>query len=213
MAARRDILRALGRTGEIDVSEPEHQAFHADDQSCEAEDPLDPLIGDDRQQAARSPQTRGRAPGPRGARGGAHALGRLVRPLLRRGATRAAVSIALLLGTVVCAHADGGSRSLEVRASAYNSLPQQTDGDPTLTAWGDRLVPGMKAIAVSRDLLELGLSHGVEVEIDGLPGRYVVRDKMAKRWTGKIDIYMGEDVGAARRWGVRTVTIRWQPRD
>ena len=39
---------------------------------------------------------------------------------------------------------------------------------------------------------------------------YVVRDKMAKRWKKKIDIYMGNDVDAARKWGVRPVTIRWQ---
>jgi 3D (Asp-Asp-Asp) domain-containing protein len=99
--------------------------------------------------------------------------------------------------------------SLEVTATAFNSHPSQTDGDPNITAWGDRLEPGMKVIAVSRDLIALGLGHGTEVRIDGLPGRYVVRDKMAKRWKQKIDIYMGNDVDAARRWGRRTVTIRW----
>ncbi len=102
-------------------------------------------------------------------------------------------------------------RTLEVTATAYNSLPGQTHGDPTLTAWGDRLEPGMKSIAVSRDLIELGLGHGVEVEIGGLPGVYTVRDKMARRWRRKIDIYMGEDVEAARRWGRRQVEIRWSP--
>ncbi|MDJ0850711.1 MAG: hypothetical protein QNK04_20240 [Myxococcota bacterium] len=100
-------------------------------------------------------------------------------------------------------------RTLTVTATAYNSLPGQTHGDPQITAWGDRLEPGMKAIAVSRDLIGLGLSHGVEVEISGMPGVYVVRDKMAKRWRRKIDIYMGEDVEAARRWGRRQVEIRW----
>jgi hypothetical protein len=43
--------------------------------------------------------------------------------------------------------------SLRVTATAYNSLPGQTDNTPDLAAWGDRLRPGMKAIAVSRDLL------------------------------------------------------------
>jgi len=102
------------------------------------------------------------------------------------------------------------SHELEVTASAYNSVRAQTNDDPTLTAWGDRLRPGMKAIAVSRDLITLGLGHGVEVEIVGLPGRYVVRDKMARRWSRKIDIYMGEDIQAAREWGKRKVTIRWR---
>ncbi len=98
---------------------------------------------------------------------------------------------------------------LEVTATAYNSLPAQTEGDPCVTAWGDRLEPGDKVIAVSRDLIPLGLTHGVEVEILGLPGTYRVLDKMNRRWKMKIDIYMGNDLKAAREWGRRRVTIRW----
>ena len=98
---------------------------------------------------------------------------------------------------------------LTVTATAYNSLPGQTQGDPTLTAWGIRLVPGMQAIAVSRDLIRLGLTKGVEVRIDGLPGTYIVVDKMNKRWTRRIDIYMDTNVKAAKEWGRREVTIRW----
>ena len=128
-----------------------------------------------------------------------------------RGSSRRALPLLLLLaGAAVPAAADSvDEQSLEVTATAYNSVPTQTDGEPDITAWGDRLEPGMKAIAVSRDLIALGLGHGTEVRIDGLPGLFVVRDKMAKRWRRKIDIYMGEDVPAARRWGRRTVIIRW----
>ncbi len=115
----------------------------------------------------------------------------------------------LLAGLLVTCVASAGERSLEVTATAYNSVAGQTSAQPDLTAWGDRLEPGMKAIAVSRDLIELGLTHGVEVGIEGLPGKYVVRDKMAKRWSRKIDIYMGEDVQRALRWGRRKVTIHW----
>ncbi len=68
----------------------------------------------------------------------------------------------------------------------------------------------MQAIAVSRDLLALGLDAGTRVRIDGLPGQYIVRDKMARRWEKRIDIYMGEDIEAAREWGVREVTIHWR---
>jgi len=100
-------------------------------------------------------------------------------------------------------------RSLVVTATAYNSLPGQTSGTPSIAAWGDRLEPGMKAIAVSRDLLKQGLVHGTRVQIEGLPGEYVVLDKMAKRWKMKIDIYMGIDVEAARAWGRRRVKISW----
>jgi 3D (Asp-Asp-Asp) domain-containing protein len=105
----------------------------------------------------------------------------------------------------------GEVRELEVTATAYNSVASQTNAEPNLTAWGDRLEPGMKSIAVSRDLIDLGLTHGAPLTISGLPGRWVVRDKMAKRWKRKIDIYMGEDVQAAREWGKRKVTIRWTP--
>jgi 3D (Asp-Asp-Asp) domain-containing protein len=100
-------------------------------------------------------------------------------------------------------------QELTVTATAYNSLPGQTQGDPTLAAWGDRLAPGMRAIAVSRDLIPLGLTRGARVRIHGLPGEYVVLDKLAARWKRRIDIYMGTDVAAARRWGKRTVRISW----
>ena len=127
-------------------------------------------------------------------------------------AVRLALAAVLLwLPGLACADDPGDERSLVVTATAYNSVVGQTHGDPSVTAWGDRLEPGMKVIAVSRDLLELGLTHGVEVTIDGLEGHYTVLDKMARRWKRKIDVYMGEDVEAARRWGRRKVTIRWTP--
>ncbi len=103
----------------------------------------------------------------------------------------------------------GAAHILKVDATAYNSVPDQTQGNPTITAWGDKLVPGMKAIAVSRDLIPMGLTHGVKVKIEGLPGTYTVMDKLHKRWRRRIDIYMGNDVAAAKKWGKRQVTIRW----
>lgn len=102
--------------------------------------------------------------------------------------------------------------SLTVTATAYNSLHGQGSGkDHALAAWGDRLEPGMQAIAVSRDLIPLGLKHNTEVEIEGLPGVWLVKDKMHRRWKHKIDIYMGEDLEAAREWGKREVTITFAP--
>ena len=49
----------------------------------------------------------------------------------------------------------------------------------------------------------------MKVRIDGLDGEYVVRDKMNKRWSEKIDIFFGTDKAAAKEWGKRTVTIHW----
>ena len=100
-------------------------------------------------------------------------------------------------------------RVLKVTATAYNSVPGQTQNDPSLTAWGKTLVPGMKAIAVSHDLIAMGLRHGVKVRISGLPGTYTVMDKLHKRWKRRIDIYMGNNVKSARQWGKRQVTIHW----
>lgn len=118
------------------------------------------------------------------------------------------INALLLFG---CSDTLAEQRTLSVQASAYNSLPGQTEGDPARAAWGDRLEPGMKVIAVSRDLLEMGLDYNTEVRIQGLPGSYRVLDKMHPRWKRKIDIYMGEDIQAAREWGVRQVTISWEP--
>jgi 3D (Asp-Asp-Asp) domain-containing protein len=100
--------------------------------------------------------------------------------------------------------------SLRVRATAYNSLRGQTDSTPNIAAWGDRLKPGMKIIAVSRDLLKkYGLKRNTIVKIKGLPGTYRVADKMNKRFRKKIDIYMGKNRRKALRWGKRRVTILW----
>ncbi len=71
-------------------------------------------------------------------------------------------------------------KSLEVTATAYNSVEAQTKkGDPKTAAWGDELEPGMKAIAVSRDLLKQGLDHNTPVKIKGLPGTYRVLEQDA----------------------------------
>ncbi|MCF6190361.1 MAG: 3D domain-containing protein [Cocleimonas sp.] len=102
------------------------------------------------------------------------------------------------------------ARSLRVTATAYTSHVNQTDSTPNIAAWGDRLKPGMKSIAVSRDLLKkYGLKRGQKVRIKGLKGEYRVLDKMNKRWKKKIDIYMGMDKRRAFKWGRRKVDIYW----
>lgn len=115
----------------------------------------------------------------------------------------------MLTAATLTAGCSKNENSLEVTATAYTSSPDETDSTPDLAAWGDRLKPGMKAIAVSRDLLPMGLTHRTEVNISGLEGTYVVLDKMNRRWTKKIDIYMGNDKDSAIEWGKRKVTITW----
>jgi len=103
-----------------------------------------------------------------------------------------------------------GKRKLRVTATAYTSHAKQTDKTPFLAAWNNRLRPGMKIIAVSRDMLtRYGMKNGTRVRIAGLPGYYRVRDKMNKRYRKRIDIYMGVNKRKALRWGRRNVVIYW----
>lgn len=121
--------------------------------------------------------------------------------------------IFLLLVSISCSTEDKQfqtNQSLEVTATAYNSLEAQTKkGNPSLAAWGDTLKPGMKTIAVSRDLIAQGLGHNAKVKIEGLDGIYLVKDKMNKRWKKKIDIYMGVNREQAINWGKKQVRIFW----
>lgn len=103
-------------------------------------------------------------------------------------------------------------KTIRVTATAYNSLKYQTDDDPHITAFGDSLKPGLNYIAVSRDLLKLGLQHNTLVKVEGLDGTYLVKDKMHYRWRNKIDIYMGTDIKAAKQWGRRKVNISYRVR-
>ncbi len=101
-----------------------------------------------------------------------------------------------------------GKRKLRVTATAYSSHRGQTDKTPFLAAWNNRIRPGMKIIAVSRDMLtKYGLRNGSKVRIGGLRGLYTVRDKMNKRYRKRIDIYMGTNRRRALRWGRRSVVI------
>lgn len=98
---------------------------------------------------------------------------------------------------------------IEVTATAYNSTKWQTDGNPYITAWGDTLKADTKSIAVSNDLIKLGLKHHTKVKIEGFEGVYLVNDKMHAKWKNRIDIYFGTDVKAARAWGRRKVKINY----
>ena len=101
-------------------------------------------------------------------------------------------------------------KTIEVTATAYNSLAYQTSSNPHITAFGDSLKPGLRYIAVSRNLLNEGLNHDTPVKIEGLEGLYLVKDKMNKRWHNRIDVYMGTDVKAAKKWGKRKVNISYR---
>lgn len=96
-----------------------------------------------------------------------------------------------------------------VTATAYNSVDYQTQDNPRITAWGDTLKPGMKAVAVSRDLLKLGLDHNSRIRIEGFKGEFLIKDKMHYRWRNRIDIYMGQNVRKAKKFGRKKLNIAY----
>ncbi|MEZ4792820.1 MAG: hypothetical protein R2783_04975 [Gelidibacter sp.] len=100
--------------------------------------------------------------------------------------------------------------TVRVTATAYNSTVGQTDHNPHIGAFGDSLKPGMKYIAVSKDLYRKGLKHNTPVRIEGFKGLYLVKDRMPEQWKNRIDIYMGTDVKAAKAWGRKKVTIDYR---
>ncbi|MEM9052394.1 MAG: hypothetical protein AAGC47_10115 [Bacteroidota bacterium] len=100
-------------------------------------------------------------------------------------------------------------KCFKVSATAYNSLPYQTRPGTAgnIAAWGDTLIPGMKSIAISRDLLDSGLTKHTKVLIEGFEGdTFLVLDKMHHRFRRRIDLYMGVDVQKAKEFGFQK---RW----
>lgn len=86
------------------------------------------------------------------------------------------------------------ARSMVLKATAYNSIPNQTDSTPTITATGTRTRVGV--VAMSRDMLRV-FPYGTRVKIEDLSGRYnfsgrvfVVEDTMHPRKTNQVDIWM-----------------------
>ena len=106
-------------------------------------------------------------------------------------------------------------KTFQVTATAYNSLAYQTNSNPNITAFGDSLKPGLRYIAISRDLLDSGLIYNTKVKIQGFDSLYIVKDKMNQRYRKRIDIYMDNDIKKAKAWGKRNIIIEYciQPKD
>ena len=77
---------------------------------------------------------------------------------------------------------------IPVSVSAYNALPSQTDDTPFIMASNRRVFHG--ACALSRDIeRDYGLKFGDEIHLKD-HGTYIFADRMNKRWTRKVDIFM-----------------------
>jgi 3D (Asp-Asp-Asp) domain-containing protein len=106
----------------------------------------------------------------------------------------------------------GKTKVLTVKAMAYTGCSPKKSKSKRAPrgAWGDALTPDVKAVAVSPDLLAMGLDRGDVIRIEGLPGEYKVLDVMHDRHDKTIDIFYGNDQCGALEWGKRTLTITWQ---
>ncbi|WP_353160704.1 3D domain-containing protein [Salinisphaera shabanensis] len=125
--------------------------------------------------------------------------------------------VVLAIGVMGCTSGEADSavtwETLEVTATSFTLAEEETKrGNIGLTAFGDQLEPGDKAIAVSRDLIRLGLTHGTKVRVEGLPGTYTVQDKMHRRWRNKIDILFTKRKRALE-WGRKNIEIQYQVAD
>ncbi|MBI2485347.1 3D domain-containing protein [Candidatus Uhrbacteria bacterium] len=91
-------------------------------------------------------------------------------------------------------------KMMEITATAYNSLPEQTDDTPFITASGTRVRHGVLATNA--------LPFGTRVRMPELYGEqvFVVEDRMNSRYHKRMDIWM-EDVEAARAFGIQRVKV------
>ncbi|UAB83341.1 3D domain-containing protein [Zunongwangia sp. SCSIO 43204] len=104
--------------------------------------------------------------------------------------------------------------TLQVTVSAFNSVRYQTAGNnPNVAAWGDTLKPGMNAVAISRDLMDLGLGHNDKIKIQGFDSIFTIKDKMHYRWRKRVDIFMGKDIQKAKNFGRKKLEIYYLKKD
>lgn len=101
-------------------------------------------------------------------------------------------------------------QSQKVHATVYNAVPEQTNSDPSHTAFMFKLDltnPWKhKIIAVSRDLLKM-YPKGTRVQVCGTSydGVFIVMDKMNKRYTNRIDLLINLEMQIGN-WPDATIT-------
>jgi len=116
--------------------------------------------------------------------------------------------VALLAFLLAACRPHGETASVDVGAFAIGL--RAPDAEPRRGSWGDELVPGMKALAVSPDLVERGLVNGTRVRIEGLPPSFRVRDRLPEGTHERVEIFMGTDAESAQRWHERRARIWWE---
>lgn len=93
--------------------------------------------------------------------------------------------------------------SASTTATVYNAVPEQTNGNPTVTASGRTIagdVAALRILAMERTMMQRnGIHYGDTVLVRGAgayDGEWIVEDTMSKRFAGqdKIDFLVPSDV-------------------
>ncbi len=95
-------------------------------------------------------------------------------------------------------------KTMHVYATAYNSLPEQTDSTPCITANGYNLCEFETEDTIAANFLPFG----TRVRIPDYFGErvFIVRDRMNARYENRIDVWMKE-YKDARKFGKRYLKI------
>ena len=102
------------------------------------------------------------------------------------------------------------STLLTVTATIYHATPSQTDSTPDRTATNFKINMNNpeihRIIAVSRDLETKGFKMNTVVVVSNagkMNGLWVIRDRMNKRWTNRIDFLVDETMKGGKWTNVK----------
>lgn len=95
-----------------------------------------------------------------------------------------------------------GTTLANVASTGFASSPYQTDASPCRTAAGNIVRPG----TVASNFLPLGTLLKITVDGRELPGTFIVEDRMADRFSNRIDIWFAQ-TSQALDFGKRHVEI------
>jgi len=89
--------------------------------------------------------------------------------------------------------------------SAYNSVPEQTDGDPCISANGSNICERFAAgeCLIAGNFAKFETKHYLE----GI-GLCTLIDRMNVRYTNEVDLFMGYDVQAAKKFGRQQIIVK-----
>lgn len=107
--------------------------------------------------------------------------------------------------------------SASTTATVYNAVPEQTNGNPTVTASGRTIagdVAELRILAMERTMMQRnGIHYGDTVLVRGAgayDGEWIVEDTMHPRYAGqdKIDFLVPEDIKLGRWDNVKVYNKR-----